>query len=52
MIKIENNRVTMSGTGILLRAELGICICSMLEKKDINRRELGQLSSTFKRISQ
>lgn len=50
MVKIENNRVTMSGTGILLRAELGTCICSMLKKKILTEESLDYLVALSKEL--
>lgn len=51
MIKIEKYIVTMSGTGTLLRAELGTCICSMLEKKILTEESLDNLVALSKELA-
>lgn len=50
MIKIENSRVTVSGTGALLKAELGTCISTMLKKKILTEESLDSLVALSKEL--
>lgn len=51
MIKIENNRVSMSGSRLILRAELGVGICTMLDKKILTEESLDELVARSKEIA-
>ncbi len=51
MIKIENSRVTVSGTGALLKSELGMCICTMLKQKILTEENLDSLVALSKELA-
>ena len=50
MIKIKNSSVAISGTGAVLRAELGTCICTMLNKKILTEESLDSLVALSKEL--
>lgn len=50
MIKIENSTLSMLGTRAMLKAELGICICSMLDEKILTEDSLDELVALSKEL--